>query len=89
MGQDLPNGAAKLILAALRPYARLFHLPEEALGCTDRVEHHIEVEGAALIWQRPHRVPIHRRELVEKVLQRMLVEQIIKLTRGLTGGAGP
>lgn len=66
LGQNLPSRAAELILAALRPYGRLFHLLGEVLGHTDWVEHHIEVEGSAPIWQRPHRVPIHRRELVEK-----------------------
>lgn len=60
MGQDLPSRAEEQILEALWPYAGLLHLPGEALGRTAWVEHHINIEGLALIHQQVRRVPIHR-----------------------------
>lgn len=50
LGPVLSEVERGYVLDILGLYSELFHLPGEALGCTDQVEYHIEVKGASPIW---------------------------------------
>lgn len=62
---------------------RVLKLPEEPMGCMDRVRHTIDMGDAAPIQHRLWKVPIHCRALVEAELEHMLADQRIEPTNGL------
>ena len=62
----------------LNDHQAVFAKHDDDLGRTNIVQHRTDTGDHLPIKQRPRRVPIHKRDLIERELQRMLAKGVIE-----------
>jgi hypothetical protein len=67
-----------LVVDLLRDYEDIFVHGKVGLGCTDVVEHHIDVQGGAPVKKPPYRVPFALREVLRKNIDEMIQKGVIR-----------
>ena len=75
---SLTDAEVLMIVELLEEYEDIFQSPDEPLGRTDVVKHHIDVQGHPPIKQAPRRLPYHRQEIVKEELKKMLDQDLIR-----------
>ena len=69
---------SKQLAQFLDKYQKVFAKNSEDLGRTSVVQHRIDTGDHPPIKQRPRRIPIHKREIVEEEIQKMLAKGVIE-----------
>ena len=77
-GEDLSEEQKKTFYLLLIAYNDVFAMSKQDVGRTKVLKHSISVGNAPLIRQAPRRMPVYRREEVQKLLQGMLQDDIIQ-----------
>ena len=77
--QEIGSGEqSKKLAKFLDQHQHVFAKNPEDLGRTSVVQHHIDTGDHPPIKQRPRRIPIHKREIVEQEIQKMLAKGVIE-----------
>lgn len=77
-GDGLSQSEQQQFFQLLLRYADIFATTELELSRTDKMQHRIFTGEAALIRQAARRLPPHRREEVQHLLQGMLEKDVIR-----------
>ena len=61
-----------------KEFPNLFNIDKKQWKTVDNIEMYIETGDAPPTRQRPYRIPLHKREIVEKEIEQMLADNIIR-----------
>lgn len=74
----LSHSAQKEVTALLGEFKDIFKIKDATLGCTSKVKHRIITEDVHLIAKAPYRDPLSQKQVLEKEIDGLLQNGIIK-----------